>query len=344
MKIDTQIILSGKQRHSCWKVSGTMFRNILVPLDGSTLAECVLPHAISLSSVLEARAILLNVLERPRDTGSLQPVDPLRWVLKKHEAQGYLKRLAIRFQDAGLNVEYVLQEGTPAEVIINQANLADVDLIILSTHGSSGLSGWNVSSVVQKIILRANKSILLVRAYQPSDEDVEKVHYRRIFVGLDSSPRAELVLPIAIRLAQHHSASLILGTVIQKPDIVSRLPLSEEDALMIERVTERNQKAASHYLNQVQAQLSPAGIEVKTRLEISTNTLSSLHNMVEEEKADLVMMVAHGRSAEGRWPYGSVTTSFIAYGSTSLLIMQDLSRNDIQQTMAEQAMLKTQGH
>jgi hypothetical protein len=58
----------------------------------------------------------------------------------------------------------------------------------------------------------------------------------------------------------------------------------------------------------------------------------------------LVMLVAHGRSAEGRWPYGSVTTSFIAYGSTSLFIMQDLSENDIQQTMAEQAMLKTQGH
>ena len=338
------IILPGKQRHDCWKVSGTMFRNILVPLDGSTLAECVLPHAISLSTALEAHTILLHVLERPRDTGALQPIDPLRWVLKKHEAEGYLKRLAVRFMEDGLKVEYALQEGPPAECIINHANLTDVDLIALSTHGSSGLSGWNVSSVVQKIILRANKSILLVRAYQPPDEVVEQIHYRRIFVGLDSSARAELVLPVAVRLAQYYKASLTLGTVVQKPDIVSRLPLSQEDALMVERITKRNQKASSHYLEQVRAQLSPTGIEVETRLETSTNTLSCLHNMVQEEKADLVMLVAHGRSADGRWPYGSVTTSFIAYGSTSLFIMQDLSDNDIQQTMAEQAMLKAQGH
>ena len=338
------INLPGKQRPDLWKVSGTMFRNILVPLDGSTLAECVLPHAISLSTALEARTILLHVLERPRDTGSLQPIDPLRWVLKKHEAEGYLKRLTIRFQEAGLDVEYALQEGPPAEVIITHSHLAEVDLIALSTHGSSGLSGWNVSSVVQKIILRANKSMVLVRAYQPPDENIEKIHYNRIFVGLDASARAELVLPVAVRLAQYYNASLTLGTIVQKPDLVSRLPLSDEDVRMVESVAERNQKAAAQYLEQVRAQLALTGIEVNTRLEISTNTLSSLHNLVEEEKADLVMLVAHGRSADGRWPYGSVTTSFIAYGSTSLFIMQDLSENDIQQTMAEQAMLKAQGH
>jgi nucleotide-binding universal stress UspA family protein len=335
---------SGEAKIDCWKVSETMFKNILVPLDGSTLAECVLPHALSLSTALDAHAILLHVLERPRDTGSLQPVDPLRWVLKKHEAEGYLKRLSIRFEESGLDVEYVLQEGAPAKVIINHSNLADVDLIVLSTHGSSGLSGWNVSSVVQKIILRANKSLMLVRAYQPSEEDAEMIHYRRIFVGLDASARAELVLPVAVRLAQYYKASLTLGTVVQKPELVSRLPLSDEDTLMIERITERNKKAATHYLEQVRAQLSPTGIKITTRLEICTNTLSCLHNMVEEEKADLVMLVAHGRSADGRWPYGSVTTSFIAYGGTSLFIMQDLSADDIQRTMAEQAMLKEQGH
>lgn len=169
------------------------------------------------------------------------------------------------------------------------------------------------------------------------------MRYRRIFVGLDCSARAELVLPVAIRLAQHYQARLTLGTVIQKPDIVSRLPLSAEDASMVERITERNYKAASHYLDQIQTQLSSSELELKTHLEVSDNTIRSLHNMVEEEKADLVMLVAHGRSAEGRWPYGSVTTSFITHGTTSLFIMQDLSDNDIQQTMAEQAMLDAQG-
>jgi nucleotide-binding universal stress UspA family protein len=316
-----------------------MFRNILIPLDGSALAECVFPHAISLSTALEAQATLLHVMERPRDTGSLQPIDPLRWVLKKHEADAYLERLAARFEDAGVKTE-----GPPAECIITYANQTGVDLIALSTHGSSGLSGWNVSSVVQKIILRANRSLLLVRAYRLHDENIETIRYRRIFVGLDCSARAELVLPVAIRLAQHFQARLILGTVIQKPDIVSRLPLSTEDASMVERITERNYKAASHYLDQIQMQLSSSGLELKTHLEVNDNVIRSLHNMAEEEEADLVMLVAHGRSAEGRWPYGSVTTSFIAYGNTSLFIMQDLSDSDIQRTMAEQAMLNAQGH
>ena len=217
-------------------------------------------------------------------------------------------------------------------------------MIILSTHGSSGLSGWNVSSVVQKIILRANKSLMLVRAYQLPDEDLEKMHYRRIFVGMDASARAELVLPVAVRLAQHYNASITLGTVVKKPELLSRLPLSEEDGVMVERVAERNKKAAAHYLEQVKAQIASTGVDVDIRLAVSTNTLSTLHSMVEDEKADLVMLVAHGRSADGRWPYGSVTTSFIAYGSTSLFIMQDLDDNEIQQTMAEQAMLKAQGH
>lgn len=321
-----------------------MFKTILVPLDGSTLAECVLPHAFSLSAALNTRTLFLHVLERPHDTGPLEPINPLRWVLKKKEAEGYLKRLATRFAGAGLDAKFSLQEGSAAEVIVNQSNLAGVDLIILSTHGSSGLSDWNISSVVQKIVLRANKSILLVRAYRPPEEDMERVHYRRIFVGLDASARAELVLPVAVSLAQHYKASLILGTVVKKPNLVSRLPLSEEDEMLIEHFVERNQEAAAHYLEQVKAQLAPTGIEVETRLETSANTLAQLHSMVEEEKADLVMLVAHGRSGDGHWPYGSVTASFIAYGNTSLFIMQDLRAKDIQQTVAEQAMLQTQGH
>jgi nucleotide-binding universal stress UspA family protein len=293
---------------------------------------------------MNANAILFHVLERPRDTGSLQPVDPLRWVLKKQEAEEYLKRLALRFKEAGLEVECTLQEGFPAEAIINHSQLAAVDLIVLSTHGSSGLSSWNVSSVVQKIILRANKSILLVRAYQWFGEDIHQIPYHRIFVGLDASARAELILPVAFRLAQHYKASLVLGMVVQKLDILSRMPLSDEDKAIVERVTKRNLDTAAHYLAQIQEQFSPAGIEVKTRLEASTNVLSSLHNMVEDEKVDLVMLVAHGHSADRRWLYGSVTTSFIDHGNTSLFIMQDLGANDIQQTTSEQAMLQDQGH
>lgn len=323
-----------------------MFKQILVPLDGSLVAECVFPHVLSLSTALGASVTLLHVLERPRNTGTLEPVDPLRWTLKKQAAEKYLRQQAACFKEAGLEVECDVQEGFPAETILHHSNLTGADLIVLSTHGSSGLSGWNVSSVVQKIILRANKSILLVRAYRsPGEaEATGQPPYRRIFVGLDGSARAELVLPLAVWLAEHYRASLTLGMVVQKPEILSRLPLSGEDEALVEQVTQWNRQAAMHYLDQVRGQLACSGVEVDTRMATSTHVLSTLHTMVEEEGADLMMLVAHGRSAQGCWPYGSVTTSFIAYGSTSLFIMQDLSAGELQQSTAELAMLQTQGH
>jgi nucleotide-binding universal stress UspA family protein len=66
--------------------------------------------------------------------------------------------------------------------------------------------------------------------------------------------------------------------------------------------------------------------------------------MVDEAGADLVMLVAHGHSGERRWPYGSMTSSFISYGNTSLLIMQDLSDDEIQHTLAELAVREGMGH
>jgi nucleotide-binding universal stress UspA family protein len=321
-----------------------MFAHILVPLDGSALAECVIPHAISMAVALDARVTLLHVLEHPRDTGSLQPVDPLKWHLKKNETGFYLEQIMTRFRKAGLKVEKAIQEGPAAECIVNHANNNQVDLIILSTHGSSGMSMWSVSSVVQKIILGANKSTLLVRAHEPALIGSQEAHYNRLFVGLDCSARAELALPVAIRLANRYKANLIIGTVVQKPEIVNRLPVSEEDAGMIARVAERNHKAVAHYLNQLQAQLSQTGISLTTKLVVSENQISALHNMVEEEKADMVMLVAHGHSGEGRRPYGSVATSFIAYGISSLLIIQDLSESDLKTLKKETATFETQGH
>ena len=321
-----------------------MFTHILVPLDGSALAECVFPHVLSLAAAFDAPVTLLYVLERPRDTGPLEPIDPLKWHLKKNEAGIYLDRILAYFQNAGLKVESSIQEGPAAEGIINFANNNQVDLIILSTHGSSGMSQWNVSSVVQKIILLANKSILLVRAQEPAPLETQKARYTRLFIGLDCSARAELAIPVAIRLASHFKAKLIIGSVVQKPEIVNRLPMSEEDTEMIERVAEYNHKAAAHYLEQIQAQLSQTGIELSTRLLVSENQISCLHNLVEDEKADVVMLAAHGHSGEGRWPYGSVATSFIAYGSTALLIIQDLTENELKTTKKEPATVEIQGH
>jgi nucleotide-binding universal stress UspA family protein len=321
-----------------------MIGHILVPLDGSPLAECVLPHVLAVAQAMKAHVTLLHVLERPRGTGEL-PTDPLHWHVKKNTAIGYLDQITTRLKETELDITNIILEGIPAELIIEYANNNDVDLIAMSTHGRSGLSGWNVSSVVQKIILRAYKSTLLVRAYKPTEPQVDKSYvYRRLFVGLDCSPRAEMVLPVAIKLSQYHQAKLVLGTVIRNPELFHRFPPSDEDLELVNRISERNQRVTKHYFEQLSAQFSSQDVDLETFQITSDNVIGTLHNVVKKLNADLVLLAAHGRSSDSRWPYGSVPTSFIAYGNTAILIIQDLPHDEIQSTQAELAAREIKGH
>jgi nucleotide-binding universal stress UspA family protein len=322
-----------------------MINHILVPLDGSTLAECVLPHVGGIAPVTNAHVTLLHVLQLPKNGQGAPAVDPVEWHLQKQNAKKYLGQIEARLNEAGiLGVETVILVGDPAGEVIDFARHNNVDLIILCTHGNSGLSGWNVSSVVQKILLRAYTSILLVRAYLPSSGSTTKVRYKRLFVGLDGSPRSEFVLPLAINLAHYHKSQLILETVIEKPRTIQRMPISGEIAEMVDRFIEKNYQLASHYLKQLRTQFSLQDLKIKTHISVGDHALTLLHDVAEESNADLVLLAAHGETGEQRWPYGSVTTSFIAYSNISLLIMQDLPATEIHPTSAEMATRERMGH
>ena len=322
-----------------------MINHILVPLDGSTLAECVLPHVAAIAPVTNARITLLHVLQSITNGRSAPAIDPVEWHLQKQNAEKYMEGIVNQLHEAGiLGVESVILEGNPAATVIDFARGNNVDLIVLSTHGHSGLSGWNVSGVVQKILLRSYKSTLLIRAYLPSATETTKVRYKRLFVGMDGSARSEFVLPFAINLAQFHKSQIILETVIEKPRVIKRMPVSQEIGELSNEFVEKNFQAASHYFKQLLAQFSTKQVKLKAHISIGDNAITILHDMAEESNADLVLLAAHGETGERRWPYGSVTTSFIAYGNTSLLIMQDLPESEIHQTRAEQAIRESQGH
>ncbi|MGE5461771.1 MAG: universal stress protein [Syntrophothermus sp.] len=319
-----------------------MFNHILVPLDGSPLAECVLPHVKAIAPVANSHVTLIHVLEHPNNRNGSPPIDPLGWHMQKQESQRYLDEKAQQLQAEGLQVDQVVLEGKPAEVLIEYARSNGVDLIAMSTHGRTGLSGWNVSSVVQKVLLRAYRSILLVRAY--NSEANTQISYKRLFVASDCSARGDYVVPFAIGLAQAHHSEVTIGTVVEKPLVIQRMPVPEEDLNLARQLSEVNQKNASHCHEQIKTQLELKGIHAETRVNIAEHTIGALHDMVEEVQADLVLMVAHGDTGERRWPYGSITTSLIAYGNTPLLIIQDLAENDVLPTSAEQAITETRGH
>ncbi|MBI3944173.1 MAG: universal stress protein [Chloroflexi bacterium] len=311
-----------------------MFNHILVPLDGSVLAESVLPHVIALSRTIYAEVTLLHVLEHHSNGGHTVPVDPLDWHVSKAEAEVYLEKVATRLRDGGLRANHVVIEGKAAEGIIEYAHSHAVDLIIICSHGESGLTGWNISSVVQKIILRVYLSIMIVRAYRSVPEDLDGLVYNRLLLPLDGSQRAECVLPLATALARKFDAHLVPVLVVARPEMPHWAPPVPEDTELADAITERNRAEAARYLDQLQPRLD-GGVE--PRLLLGTDVSTTLQDFVEKENIDLVLMSAHGNSIEARWPYGSKAMNFIIYGTTPLLIVQDLPESAIGQTQAEVA-------
>jgi nucleotide-binding universal stress UspA family protein len=318
-----------------------MLNHILVPLDGSLLAECVLPHAITLAQVFDTRLTLLRVVERDQSTGLKRAIDPLQWQIRKVEAEVYLDKLVARFNKVGLEAEKVILEGLPQERIVEFTRDRGIGMIIISTHGQSGLSGWNVSSVVQKVILHAHVPMMIVRAHASPATDIAPMSYRRVLVPLDGSQRAEFALPLAKKLANSQNSQLLLVHAIVKPEIPRHTPFSEEERQLVDRLTKLNQTRAGKYLKQLQDQFS---LDVKTRVIVGDAPAAMLQDLVAQENVDLVVLGAHGYTGETRWPYGSVALNFIAYGTTPLLIVQDLSPGEMERALDRLTTGQPKGH
>ncbi len=134
-----------------------MYKKILVPLDGSELAETVLSHIEAIVLAHEAEVILLRVLPA---TG----VFPATAEAERSAARESLERARKRLQEKGINARTTIRHGEDAAMeITDYAGVNDVDLIAMSTHGRSGVSRWMFGSVAEKVLRGTNKPILLVR-------------------------------------------------------------------------------------------------------------------------------------------------------------------------------------
>lgn len=319
-----------------------MFNKILVPLDGSPLAECVLPHVALFSAAFGAQVTLLHVVAYNGKTqlGS-SPIDPLDWRMRKAEAQAYLNTQVERLGEADVVADTVLLEGQPAERIIEYVRENENDLIIMSSHGSGGVSVWNAGSLVQKILERVHISALLVRAYQPTIEDIVDFHYSCILAPLDGSPRAECVIAPGARLAEFEEGQLLLAHVINKPEIFRHMPPDPEYVETAQRLLEYNQRQAEDYLEKLQARL-PGNIA--TRILPGDDVALELHHLIDDEDVDLIVMSAHGHSGKAEWPYGSITTNLLTYASKPVLMIQDLNANQIEPSLAERFVMEKIGH
>lgn len=151
-----------------------MYTRILVPLDGSKLAEVALPHAVTLAKQSKGTVLLVRVMQ-PLTAMVIPEGAYIDWdrvqAEIEAEARAYLADASARLAAEGVTVQTQLKTGDPAEAIIETAKAIGADVIVMATHGRSGLGRWVLGSVADRVVRAATAPVLLIRpAEMPPEE------------------------------------------------------------------------------------------------------------------------------------------------------------------------------
>lgn len=298
-----------------------MIRRILVPLDGSVLAESAIPHAMSLARAFRSEVVLLRVVGGGPATG-LGAVDSLDWRFQKAEAESYLQEVASRFGAAGIAATRVVEAGKASEQILEVARRREADLVVVSTHGEGGCTDFHLSGTAAKVISSAGCSVLVVPSAEVPRGGGGRAGYRRIVVPMDCSQRSDWAATLAAFLARATAAELVLVHVVPAPEVVG--PRDSEAGRLAERLRDANRAAARAHLEALTSRLGNPGLALRYRIDENTHVEQRVHQVAVEEGASLVVLAAHGCSPGTGWPYGNVPSTLIAHGSTPVLVFQDL--------------------
>ncbi|MER3438083.1 MAG: hypothetical protein C4346_11140, partial [Chloroflexota bacterium] len=186
--------------------SQTSFRRVLVPLDGSRLAEAAIPPAIRVASRASAAVTLLHVIEAtPPGT-----VHGERHLATPADAAAYLDRIRARFAAAGVPAAMHVHAEPARDVagaIVAHASELDADLIVLASHGSGGIRGFFFGRVAQQVVRRGTQPVLMVQVDTGDDPD-QPFACHVIALALSGAAEAEAAVAPAVRLARALDASL----------------------------------------------------------------------------------------------------------------------------------------
>lgn len=307
-----------------------MYSRVLVPLDGSELAEGVLPYVAALVQGRGSRVYLLSVAQTAR--GALWPfVDVPHGQEERRrveqELDGYLQATAERLEQVAADVQVGVRFGRPADEILAFADDVDADIIAASTHGRSGISEWVFGSVTDRVLRGATCPVLLVRPgleRLAGRESERQTMYRRILVPLDGSELAEQVLPYVTALIRPNDVSIFLVSVLMTglSDRTVALLTSYPPGLQLTTTALRYAEVqARSYLRSVASALRERGaaVHVAVREGLPADEILAHASHV---GADLIAMTTHGLSGLGRWVYGNVAGKVMQGARSPLLLVR----------------------
>jgi nucleotide-binding universal stress UspA family protein len=282
-----------------------MYKEILVPLDGSKLAESILPYVRCLAEALKAPVQLLHVKDAKIKDSFSQPL----------QAEDYLKSVANSLL-ASLTVRYSVEIGKPAEVIVNTAARDAGTLITMATRGQR----WLLGSVVNRVLHAARNPLVLMRA-TPEKQTSDAVQLETIVVLLDGSPLAEKILPYVLEISKALKSEVILVRTYSLPRgshaFARRFYVPYTDKL-----AESVRKEARTYLEEKVQELLAKGIgNVSYRLMEEAGT-AEIIDLARKAPDNMLAMYRPRKSGVGRLIIGNVTERIMRRWDNPVLVVR----------------------
>lgn len=298
------------------------FRRILVPLDFSGQSRQALACAVPLAAAFGAKISLLHVAQPPvamrtmPDGGITVPVNTDRLV---ELAQERLDEMAAEFLPAILRGNTLVCEGSPTYEITAAAKTLKADLIVLSTHGFTGLKRVFLGSTAERVVRHADCPVLTVRRRPGAPERtaaVGQLPWKRILVPLDFSLTSLRALEVAVPLAREAGAQLCLVHAVEP----SPYPAGMEGVVLVlpERTLVRNAKIN---LKRVARRFVPAPLRVTLRVERG-HAASVVAQMAAAEGMDLIVLSTHGHTGWDRLLMGSTAEQVVRRAGCPVFVVR----------------------
>lgn len=299
-----------------------MFKRILVPLDGSAIAEQALETAADLAGRTSA-ALLLAHADTPGNyihIEGLPVLDARGQPVKGTHERAYLRRLAEQVQRAWhVPVDWrVLSAAgaSPAQMLAAHAQDTGADCIVMTTHGRGGLERMWLGSVADQLIRMTDAPILLLH---PDGGHTVLPYVRRVLAPLDGSSHAECILPLALHMADVLGAELTLLHVVPVAEQVALTPTGLPVAWRGSGV-EPCLEAAQSYLNNVAGQLPSRAHATGSQVAMSGHVAGSILDAAQVMPGTLIAMCTHARQGLERLVLGSVADKVLRASNVPLLL------------------------
>ena len=303
-----------------------MYRSIVVPLDGSAFAEQALPIAGAIVERSSASLTLLRV-HRPLGYGDEAPAGGWDGDVREGESE-YLNRARDRMRERyGAKIDTCLLEEPVVDALCNYVRAHDVDVVIMSTHGRTGISRAWLGSVADGIVRQISVPVLMLHARAdtlPSDGSDNGDHlFDRVLLPLDGSRLSEAIVGHVVRLARTFGSEIVLFRVVQP--VIARgpeYPLSSPVPLaLVDRdTTEQLKLVARKYLDGFAARLRDEhGLSVMVDVRMHESAAPAIIEATTSHRTDVVAMSTHGRGAS-RLLIGSVADKVLRAGPRAVLL------------------------